>query len=213
MSFDNNGQNRNKLFIVIFIVAAIVLIGFSGGYVYVGTNKFCGYTCHQMKTRAVIWSKSSHNHIKCIECHAEPGIAGEFKAHLDGMNYFKSFVKGKTQNLTIFATHRNPARLKACIHCHPEDKLIEETDDIRIDHVSHVVRDEFLCTDCHKDMIHGEHSLKVDLVKPEEKNCVACHLKEGANTHCQSCHKRKVVRGQRQLFVLDALEDRVTEAD
>jgi hypothetical protein len=60
-------------------------------------------------------------------------------------------------------------------------------------------------------MIHGEHSLKVDLVKPEEKNCVACHLKEGANTHCQSCHKRKVVRGERQLFVLDALEDRVTE--
>jgi hypothetical protein len=29
-------------------LAVVVLIGFGGGYVYVGSNKFCGYTCHRM---------------------------------------------------------------------------------------------------------------------------------------------------------------------
>ncbi len=207
MSNANKGSKKNKLFIVLLTVLAVVLVGFGGSYVYVGTNKFCGYTCHQMKTRALIWSKSSHNHIKCIECHSEPGVIGEFKAHIDGLNYFKSFVKGKTRHLTIFATRRNPARLKACIHCHPAQTLIEETEKVRINHFSHIERDKFLCTDCHEDMIHGTHSFEGEQVHPKEKNCIACHLKEGANLHCQSCHKKKVVRGERQIYVLDALKD------
>lgn len=207
MGDDNNGSHRNKLLIVVITVLAVAALGFGGSLVYVGTNKFCGYTCHQMKTRALIWSKSTHSQIKCIECHSEPGFIGEFEAHVDGLNYLKSFVKGQTKHLTIFATRRNPARLKSCIHCHPADKLIAETESVRVKHVSHIVRDRFLCTDCHEDMVHGAHGFEVEMTKPQEKKCIACHLREGATLHCQACHTKKVVRGERQLYVLDALKE------
>lgn len=201
-------KQRKGLLIIIFIIAAIALLaGAGGGYVYVGTNQFCGYTCHQMKTRAYIWQKSTHNDVKCITCHSEPGFIGEVKAHIEGIKYLKSFIKGKTTHLTIFATRRNPARLKSCIHCHPAETLKDETESIRINHESHVVRDEFLCTDCHEDMIHGTHSFEADMAVPKEKNCIACHLREGARLNCGGCHLKKVVREHRQMFVLEALED------
>jgi len=209
-----SNNSKKKTLIVILIIAAVVLIvGAGSGYVYVGSNNFCAYKCHQMETRAAIWKKSTHKDIKCITCHSEPGIIGEFKAHVEGVKYLKSFVKGKTTHLTIFATRRNPARLKSCIHCHPADKLSEETEIIRIDHNVHIVKNDYLCTDCHQDMIHGTHSFEVNMSIPKEKNCIGCHLREGAVTHCQSCHVKKVVRGQRQLFVLDALKDIGVEAE
>ena len=203
-----SNNNKKKTLAVLLIIAAVVLIvGAGSGYVYVGSDDFCAYKCHQMETRAAIWRKSTHKDVKCITCHSEPGIIGEFKAHIDGVQYLKSFLKGKTTNLTIFATPKNPARLESCIHCHPADKLIEETETIRIDHISHIVKNEYLCTDCHQDMIHGTHSFEADMSIPKEANCIGCHLREGAVTHCQSCHVKKVVRGQRQLFILDALKD------
>lgn len=200
-------KGKRGTLLLLFIIVVLVIAAGSGTYIYVGSNKFCAYTCHQMNTRAAIWQKSTHKDIKCITCHSEPGIVGEFKAHIDGLNYLKSFVKGKTTHLTIFATRRNPARLKACIYCHPADTLSEANENFRIGHVTHVVKNEYLCTDCHEDMIHGTHSFEVDMSMPQEKNCIACHLREGAVTHCQSCHVRKVVRGRRQLFSLDALQD------
>ena len=203
----SNKSKKMTLAVILTLAAVVLIAGVGSGYVYVGSNKFCAYTCHQMETRAAIWKKSTHKDIKCITCHSEPGIIGEFKAHIEGLKYLKSFVKGKTTNLTIFATRRNPARLKACVHCHPADELNEETETIRMNHILHVVNNEYLCTDCHEDMIHGTHSFEVDMSIPKEKNCIGCHLREGAVTHCQSCHVKKVVRGQRQLFSLDAMTD------
>lgn len=203
----SNKSKKNTLAVLLILAAVVLIAGAGSGYVYVGSNKFCAYTCHQMETRAAIWKQSTHKDIKCITCHSEPGVIGEFKAHIEGVKYLKAFLKGKTTHLTIFATRRNPARLNACIHCHPADKLTEESETIRIGHVAHVVSNEYLCTDCHEDMIHGTHSFEVEMSVPKEKNCIACHLREGAVTHCQSCHIKKVVRGQRQLFSLDALED------
>ncbi len=191
----------------LMIIAVVIIAGGSGGYVYVGSNDFCGYKCHQMKTRAAIWEKSSHSDIKCITCHSEPGFVGELKAHIDGLNYLKSFLKEKTENITIFATERNPARLESCLYCHPVDKLSDETESIRINHSDHIVKGEFLCTDCHEDSIHGTLSFETEMIKPQEKNCLSCHFTLGAQTNCESCHVKQVVRGRRQVYMLDALED------
>ena len=200
-------KGKKSTLMFLSVIAVLVIAAAGSGYVYVGSNEFCAYKCHQMNTRAAVWQKSTHKDIKCIECHSEPGFVGEFKAHIDGLKYLKSFVKGKTTHLTIFATRRNPARLKACIHCHPADNLIEETEDIRVKHDIHIVKNEYLCTDCHQDMIHGTLSFESDMSRPKEKNCLSCHLREGAVTHCQSCHIKKVVRSERQLYDLDSLND------
>jgi len=208
MSNAKNSSNKKKLLIVVFAVLAVVVIVGGGSTYYVGTTNFCGRSCHQMKTRYVLWKKSTHNQIKCITCHSEPGIVGEFKAHIDGLNYLKSFLKGRTKRITIFATRRNPARLKSCIHCHPADTLKEETETLRINHVSHIVRDGFLCTDCHADMIHGSHSFESEMVRPKEERCIACHMREAARLNCQSCHIKKVDKKGRQLFVLEELKEK-----
>lgn len=208
MSKGKKGSNRKKGLIVFLAVITVIVIGVgTGGFVYVGSNHFCG-SCHQMKTRYVLWSRSTHNQIKCVTCHSEPGLVGTFKAHLDGVNYLKSFLKGRTKHITIFATRRNPARLKACIYCHSADTLREETETIRINHISHVVRDEFLCTDCHADMIHGTHSFEVEKTRPPEERCISCHIREGARLNCQGCHIKKVDKRGRQLFVLEELKEK-----
>ncbi len=201
----NKGKKTTVL--TLFIIVILIIAGGSGGYIYVGSNDFCGYKCHQMKTRAAIWEKSSHSDIKCITCHSEPGAVGELKAHIDGLHYLTSFLKDKTDNITIFATERNPARLKSCIYCHPAEKLIDETETIRINHYDHIVKDELLCTDCHEDSIHGTHSFETEMMSPQEKNCISCHLTVGAQTNCESCHVKQVVRGRKQVYMLDALED------
>jgi len=200
-------QGKRTTLVFLLIVGVLIIAGATSGYIYVGSNDFCGYKCHQMETRAAIWQKSSHSGVKCITCHSEPGFIGELKAHLDGMNYLKSFLKEKTENITIFATERNPARLKSCIYCHPVDKLTDETETIRVQHYTHIVKEELLCTDCHEDAIHGTHSFETEMIRPQEKNCLSCHLTLGVNTNCESCHVKQVVRGRKQVYMLDALED------
>ncbi len=189
---------------IILAVLAVLVIASAGSTYYVGTNNFCG-SCHQMKTRYSVWSKSTHNQVSCITCHSEPGIIGEFKAHIDGLNYLKSFLKESTSNITIFATRRNPARLKSCIHCHPADTLVKNTEYLRVNHVSHVIDNEILCTDCHANMIHVSYDFEMSL--PKEENCISCHLKEGARTNCQSCHIKQVSRNNRHTFILETLKE------
>ncbi|GBE05895.1 MAG TPA: hypothetical protein ENG95_01685 [Nitrospirae bacterium] len=198
-------SKKKKTLIIILAVLAVIVIAGAGSTYYVGTNDFCGLKCHQMKTRYSVWSKSTHNQIKCITCHSEPGFVGELKAHIDGLNYLKSFLKKSTAKITIFATRRNPARLKSCIHCHPADTLKKDTKDIRINHVSHVIDNEILCTDCHANMIHISHDFEMS--RPQEKTCIACHLKAGARTNCQSCHIKPASRRLRHLFILETLKE------
>lgn len=206
MGNGKKGSNRKKLSILFFSVTALLVIAGAGSTYYAGTNDFCG-TCHQMKTRYEQWKKSTHNNVDCVTCHAEPGIVGEFKAHVDGLKYLKSFLKDKTGNITIFAARENPARLKSCIYCHPADTLKKETETLRINHASHITREGSLCTDCHAGMIHDSQS--PGEVRPAEKKCIACHMREGARLNCQSCHIKKVDKRGRQLYVLDALEKNI----
>ncbi|MBC8414480.1 MAG: NapC/NirT family cytochrome c [Nitrospira sp.] len=202
MSNGNGGSKKGGLSLILVLVAFAVIVAVGGTY-YAGTNNFCG-SCHQMKTRFASWEKSTHKDVKCITCHSEPGFVGEMEAHIAGLGYLKSFIKGTTENITIFATRKNPARINACIHCHPAETLPEETAELRIDHDVHI-ENGFLCTDCHKDIVHSPFNF--DEVKVKEASCVACHMTKIANINCQTCHIKVVDPGSGHLFVLDALED------
>ncbi len=195
MGYAKNGLNRTRLLIVVFIVLAVIAAAGGGATYYAGTNKFCGNTCHQMKTRYELWRESTHNQVKCITCHSEPGTAGEVRAHIAGLNYLKSFMKGTTSNITIFAERSNPARLKSCIYCHPADTLKEETETLRINHASHISAKGSMCTDCHAGMVHGIRSFEeVDTGRLREKKCITCHMSEGARIDCRGCHTGKVAK-------------------
>lgn len=208
MKDDKKGPRKKITLIVIIAVGAVFLIAGGGGTYYAGTNDFCATRCHQMKTRAANWKKSTHKDIKCITCHSEPGIVGEFKAHIDGINYLKSFLKEKNTHITIFAKRRNPARLKSCINCHPADTLKDETETLKINHLVHIKDDKFLCTDCHANMIHGWKSFEKS--RPTEARCIACHMRESARLNCQSCHKQKMEGNQKRArhpFVLEYMKE------
>ena len=193
--------------VLLLILGAVLLAGGTTGYIYVGSDQFCAYKCHQMSTRGATWRLSSHKDVKCITCHSEPGVIGELKAHIDGISYLTSFLKDTTTHSTVFAFRRNPARLKSCLHCHPAEKLQDETETIRMNHEQHVVKEQLLCTDCHQDAIHGTLGFETEMMKPKEKNCISCHLEVGALTNCQSCHTRPVTRGKSRVFGLESLEE------
>lgn len=198
---------KKKLLIVTLVVIGVFVIVGGGGTYYAGTNSFCN-TCHQMNIRYANWQKSSHKDVDCITCHSEPGIVGELKAHVEGLHYLKSFVKRRNDNITIFATEKNPARREACLHCHPAKTLKQETETLKMNHYMHVVEQKHLCTDCHSDMVHGWDSFEKG--RPEEARCIACHMRETARTDCQSCHKSKMI-GQkerlRQPFVIEYMKE------
>ena len=197
-----------KLPLVLLLILAVVLIaGGTAGYRYAGSNDFCAAKCHQMSVRGATWQKSSHKDVKCITCHSEPGFIGELKAHIEGLSYLSSFLKDTTTHSTVFALENNPARLEACLHCHPIEKLQDETEEIRMHHEQHVVKEKYMCTDCHQDAIHGTLGFETEMMRPREKTCISCHLKVGALTNCESCHTRPVTRGKRQIFDLESLEE------
>ena len=200
-------KGKTLTLVLLLIFGGLLVVGGTAGYRYVGSNAFCAYKCHQMSTRGATWRLSSHKDIKCITCHSEPGFIGEIKAHIDGLHYLKSFLKNTTTHGTIYATKRNPARLKSCLYCHPVDQLRDETEKLRMNHEQHIVKEGLLCTDCHQDAIHGTMSFEENMIWPKEKTCIACHFKEGALTNCRSCHRQPVIRGQRQLYNLEGLEE------
>jgi len=192
--------------LLLLIIGGLVVAGGTAGYNYIGSNQFCAYKCHQMTTRGATWRLSSHKNVKCITCHSEPGVIGELKAHIDGLHYLVSFLKNTSTHSTIFATKGNAARLKSCLSCHPVKSLKDETEAIRMAHKKHLVGSTLLCTDCHKNPIHGTLGFEKEMIRPQEKTCLACHLKVGAPSACESCHRRPVSRSRSQVYRLDALE-------
>ncbi len=199
---------KSKILIPLVIFGIILFIAAgSRSYKYVESNEFCGYLCHQMTTRSAIWQKSSHGNVKCLTCHSETGIVGSLKAHIEGIHFLKSYMRNKTDNITIVATEKNPAKHTACLRCHPVETLISETKDIRMNHYDHIVIGKYLCGECHENAIHSTHSFEEKRIKPQEDNCLSCHMALGINTNCGSCHIKKVVRSRKQAYVLDKLED------
>lgn len=107
---------------------------------------FCG-SCHEMKPAYEGWLNGSHhveNRAECMDCHADPGITGYFKAHVVAglRDVWVHFIVGPPDQV---GNTRVPQ--SRCLRCHEkkfEDPAFAST---------HVPKTEY-CPDCHRDSIH-----------------------------------------------------------
>jgi len=74
------GRSRRRVFAIILIVAALVVLGIDLGWrllEWTHSNAFCA-SCHEMDGAVGSWTASTHTinssgmHVDCIECHLPP---------------------------------------------------------------------------------------------------------------------------------------------
>lgn len=106
---------------VALLVVAIVWVAASGMDVYHRTEmpQFCN-GCHEMGGNFDTWSSSRHGGIKCIDCHAKPGISGYVEAKLGGIHQLVTHLTAKTiADIKLGPSHEDTVSAN-CERCHEE---------------------------------------------------------------------------------------------
>lgn len=162
---------------------------------------FCGKNCHLMRPYYDSWRTSSHNDVKCVECHYEPGLIGHIKGKLNGLMQFYSYettVEEYSGNLYAKVMDNN------CLLCHEERIFSSNVNYIGVNfsHRNHLLQQKrgitVTCTSCHSMIVIGmrEHQSVTD------PSCGQCHpnIVQGEKGHivvttstCFTCHFRDVV--------------------
>jgi hypothetical protein len=162
---------------------------------------FCGKNCHIMRPYYDSWRGSSHNDVRCVECHYEPGLIGHMKGKINGLLQFYSYettVEEYSGKLYAKVMDKN------CLTCH--EKRIYTSDigymGVNFSHSNHLLQPKrgisLTCTSCHSMLVIGmkEHQSVSD------PTCAQCHpniiqkdighLVVTTST-CFTCHFRDVV--------------------
>lgn len=160
-------QRARRLFVWTGAVLGVAILLAAGAVWYTGRPQFCR-SCHLMETRYVSWSRSAHaGSADCLDCHAEPGVIGEIKAHLNGARY-----------LWVLATGREQVILRAdvpegtCVKCHPSDELPELDGADELGHEQHYDA-RVGCATCHKGF--HDHVAQGGTLRARLNNCDDCH--------------------------------------
>ncbi|MBC7121475.1 MAG: NapC/NirT family cytochrome c [Candidatus Methanosuratus sp.] len=177
------GGRMRKRTVIIICVVVVLLVAFAGVFVYTATPSFCA-SCHEMAPRVAYWESSAHSHFDCFTCHSEPGMLGEFKAHLAGVReVFLHFT-----NLYTTPIHAEVDNA-LCLDCHQTIEERNVVGDIVMVHGRHM-RNDVLCTDCHDPLVHRDPSSLVQ--SPAKETCITCHSQKDVSTECMTCHLEPV---------------------
>lgn len=183
-----------KTLSVIIVVGILIFIGLvtlGGMAVYSKQSGFCA-SCKIMQTRYVAWERSTHArsvHAKadCITCHSEPGIIGEFKAHLNGARYVFERVTGAHKGAILGAK----VYTKSCEECHKVGDIGTKVEGHEVNHSAHMAGG-LQCVQCHRDIAHG--TLLGGPSVHAMKTCPSCHtLQQYQMNTCIRCHPRVMI--------------------
>jgi nitrate/TMAO reductase-like tetraheme cytochrome c subunit len=177
------------LFLVVAVFGAVAFGAY--GIKITGHPKFCG-SCHNMEDYYASWEHSSHKDIGCVECHAQPGMAGTAAAKAQGMVQLVQYVAGS------YGTKPHGEISSASCQqggCHEEigkdDKVVMLYDRIRFRHDRHLNEHpsgkSLNCVSCHGQTVQGQH------ISVSKTTCLTCHFygrgdKQVATGDCQTCH-------------------------
>ncbi len=174
---------------------------------------FCGKNCHIMKPYYDSWRTSSHNDVRCVECHYEPGLIGHMKGKINGLMQFYSYettVEEYSGKLYAKVLDKN------CLVCHEKRIFSSEIlyTGVNFSHRNHLLQTRrgigLTCTSCHSMLVIGmkEHQSVTDptcsqchpnFVQKDvghivvtTATCFTCHFRDvPGNTSisgCPSCH-------------------------
>ncbi len=179
----------NKKHVAQFVLVLIVLIGAFvavGGSIYTSSSTFCA-NCHEMSTRYVSWTRSTHSEAECMDCHAGVGLGGYVKSKISGAKRLVKHFVGNIGNITIAVEDG------VCMKCH----FLSKDPSYRYDaqsandpmiapskmHTMHFKDAEATCNLCHAGLVHGSLSGGIPLKKET----------------CDDCHRRKKIYTEIEL--------------
>jgi hypothetical protein len=200
--------------VVVRIVSILATVVVSEKVPEISENPaFCGKNCHIMRPYYDSWRTSSHNDVRCVECHYEPGLIGYLKGKLNGLMQFYSYettVEEYSGNLYAKVMDKN------CLLCH-EQRIFSSSIlflGVNFTHKTHLLEQKrgigLTCTSCHSMLVIGmsEHRSVTDpscsqchpnIVQSElghivvtTGTCFTCHFRDVKDntsiSGCPSCH-------------------------
>ncbi len=210
---------KNRISIYKVPIAIVLIILISTGIVIsqkvldiTENPAFCGKNCHIMKPYYDSWRTSSHNDVRCVECHYEPGTIGHLKGKINGLMQFYRYETTEEYSGRMYARVLD----KNCLVCH--EKRILSSDigylGVNFSHRNHLLQSRrgigLTCTSCHSMLVigMGEHRTVTDpscsqchqgIVQKDighivvtEATCITCHFRDVPNntaiSGCPSCH-------------------------
>lgn len=189
-----------KMLVVLLFLG---VIGFFFMLKYTENPDFCK-TCHYMRPYYESWKSSSHNRVKCIECHYPPGIRGELESKWTALSQVAKYVTG-TYGTKPWAEVSDQSCLRS--GCHDRRLLQGKVffKNVIFDHSSHLLEmrrgKKLRCTSCHSQIVQGSH------LTVTETTCFLCHFKDqdirtSRLSDCLKCHgaPSKVVSHQGVSF-------------
>lgn len=200
-AFLNRFSRPLRIAIQIGILGVILLTIATVGFIeYSGQPSFC-LNCHIMKPYYDSWASSSHNNVKCIECHYAPGIRAEAMGKLQAANQVVKYVTG-AYGTKPWAEIEDAACLRSGCHTKRELEGAVNYENIRFDHTQHLGElrrgKRLRCTSCHSQIVQGEpltvqgRQIGASHLRVTAVTCYLCHFKDRPAGEpiagCTGCH-------------------------
>lgn len=178
-----------KLILKIVVIAPLVLAVLSAVFItYSNQPKFC-VSCHYMQPFYDAWEKSSHNHVKCVDCHIPPGAKSWLKHKAAAAVQVVKYVT-RQYGMRPWVEVDDASCLRSGCH---ETRLLAgkvQFGGVTFDHAPHLTSfrrvTRMRCTSCHAQIVQGSHMMVT------EGTCFLCHFKNTDEApemaKCQRCH-------------------------
>lgn len=170
------------------VVLAVVVFG-SAYFRVVEHPKFCGSLCHNMEASYKSYKNSSHDGIRCAECHSRTSFVDGFLKDTIYAAAREIYVYMEGEDFYDMEEIRPRVSNESCYECHKEESLDEQKtlfgDDNIFEHKSHPMSSDLNCTSCHSQS--KERHMAID-----QRVCFLCHSSSGggmaATQDCNACH-------------------------
>lgn len=165
------------VYMLLFLFAS-VWVSAAGMDVYHRTEmpQFCN-TCHEMGHNFETWGESRHGSIRCIDCHARPGLSGYAAAKLAGVAQLYTHLTANTiADIHLEKRHEDIVS-ENCVRCHPETARAADRHNRVMAHKRHGELG-LSCVTCHSGAVaHPTPTQAKDRLAGivETKKCFECH--------------------------------------
>ena len=165
---------------LILLVVSLAWVSASGMDVYHKTEapEFCS-GCHEMGINFDTWANSRHHSIRCIDCHAKPGLTGWVAAKAGGVAQLYTHLTAKSINVEEIELKQKHMDIVSanCGRCHTGATRLIERDGRRIAHDKHADAG-VACIQCHTGRVaHPDaKDAKITFVGlADTDTCFKCH--------------------------------------
>ena len=125
LSGEQDVRNRIIVFIL-FSIANVVLtlVIVMAGFEYMDSTSFCGLLCHKvMEPEYVVYQRSPHARVVCVDCHIGPGASWFVRSKISGMRQVYAVMAGTySRPIPTPIEHLRPSR-ETCEQCHWPEKF------------------------------------------------------------------------------------------